>query len=146
MSENWVQDINDMHRKFGVHKWMSEQLVAGDKEKLQKFLEFRIKFLQEELSEVEEQLALLLETMNSKSGGDGDGVSRVQEVKDATRQLQKEIRELDLTTAMTQSSLLKFRQEALQRRMDSRRKRANRRKEYRNSFQESLNIDLDEMD
>ncbi len=102
--------------------------------------------LQEELSEVEEQLALLLETMNSKSGGDGDGVSRVQEVKDATRQLQKEIRELDLTTAMTQSSLLKFRQEALQRRMDSRRKRANRRKEYRNSFQESLNIDLDEMD
>lgn len=51
MSENWVQDINDMHRKFGVHTWMSEQLVAGDKEKLQKFLEFRIKFLQEELSE-----------------------------------------------------------------------------------------------
>jgi predicted HAD superfamily Cof-like phosphohydrolase len=51
MSKDWVQDINDMHRKFGVHKWMSEQLVAGDKEKLQKFLEFRIKFLQEELSE-----------------------------------------------------------------------------------------------
>lgn len=51
MSENWVQDINDMHRKFGVHKWMSEQLVAGDKEKLSKFLEFRLNFLQEELDE-----------------------------------------------------------------------------------------------
>jgi hypothetical protein len=51
MSENWVQDINDMHRKFGVHKWVSEQLVAGDKEKLSKFLEFRLNFLQEELDE-----------------------------------------------------------------------------------------------
>jgi|TARA_B100000497_G_C7550683_1_gene332779 predicted HAD superfamily Cof-like phosphohydrolase len=51
MSENWVQDINDMHRKFGVHDWVSKQLVAGDKEKLQEFLKFRIKFLQEELGE-----------------------------------------------------------------------------------------------
>lgn len=51
MSENWVQDISDMHRKFGVHKWVSEQLVAGDKEKLQEFLEFRLRFLQEELDE-----------------------------------------------------------------------------------------------
>jgi len=51
MSENWVKDINDMHRKFGVHKWVSEQLVAGDKEKLSKFLEFRLNFLQEELDE-----------------------------------------------------------------------------------------------
>ena len=40
MSENWVQDINDMHRKFGVHDWVSKQLVAGDKEKLQEFLKF----------------------------------------------------------------------------------------------------------
>ena len=51
MSKDWVQDINDMHRKFGVHKWVSEQVVAGDKEKLQKFLEFRLDFLQEELNE-----------------------------------------------------------------------------------------------
>ena len=51
MSENWVQDINDMHRKFGVHDWVSKQLGAGDKEKLQEFLKFRIKFLQEELGE-----------------------------------------------------------------------------------------------
>ena len=51
MSENWVKDINDMHRKFGVHNWVSEQLVAGDKEKLQSFLEFRLAFLQEELDE-----------------------------------------------------------------------------------------------
>jgi len=51
MSKDWVKDINDMHRKFGVHKWMSEQLVAGDKQKLQEFLEFRLRFLQEELDE-----------------------------------------------------------------------------------------------
>lgn len=51
MSKDWVQDINDMHRKFSVHSWTSEQLVAGDKQKLQKFLDFRIKFLQEELNE-----------------------------------------------------------------------------------------------
>ena len=51
MSENWVQDINDMHRKFGVHKWVTERVQLGDKEKLEKFLEFRLKFLEEELNE-----------------------------------------------------------------------------------------------
>ena len=51
MSENWVQDINDMHRKFGVHEWVNERVQLGDKEKLEKFLEFRLKFLEEELNE-----------------------------------------------------------------------------------------------
>ena len=36
MSENWVQDINDMHRKFGVHEWVNERVQLGDKEKLEK--------------------------------------------------------------------------------------------------------------
>lgn len=48
MSNNWVKDIGDMHQKFGVN----EKVREFDKEKLQKFLEFRINFLQEELDEM----------------------------------------------------------------------------------------------
>jgi len=45
---NWVNDIAEMHQKFGVNQKVRE----FDKEKLQKFLEFRISFLQEELDEM----------------------------------------------------------------------------------------------
>lgn len=48
MSNNWVKDIGDMHQKFGVNK----AVRAMDKEKLAKFLEFRVNFLQEELDEL----------------------------------------------------------------------------------------------
>ena len=44
----WVEDIADMHAKYGVNLKVRE----FDKEKLQKFLEFRIAFLQEELDEM----------------------------------------------------------------------------------------------
>lgn len=48
MSTNWMADIAAMHQKFGV-----KEAVAGfDKEKLAKFLEFRVNFLQEELDEM----------------------------------------------------------------------------------------------
>jgi hypothetical protein len=47
MSKDWVQDIADMHNKFGVNPVVR----TFDKEKLYSFLEFRIKFLQEELNE-----------------------------------------------------------------------------------------------
>jgi hypothetical protein len=47
MSE-WVNDISNMHTKFGVN----EKLRSFDGEKLKAFLEFRIKFLQEELDEM----------------------------------------------------------------------------------------------
>jgi len=47
---NWVADIHAMHTKFGVRP-----VVGGfDNEKLRKFLEFRLKFLQEELDEANE--------------------------------------------------------------------------------------------
>ena len=52
MSKDWVQDINDMHAKFGVHKWVTEQVQFGEKEKMQEFLKFRLRFLQEELGEM----------------------------------------------------------------------------------------------
>lgn len=49
MSKDWVKDIAEMHEKFGVN-----QVVRNlDIEKLLSFLEFRLKFLQEELTEAE---------------------------------------------------------------------------------------------
>lgn len=48
MGINWVADIAEMHRKYGV----KEAVANFDKEKFQKFLEFRINFLQEELDEL----------------------------------------------------------------------------------------------
>lgn len=48
MSYLWVQDIADMHRKFGVN----DAVRKMDKDKLKAFLEFRIRFLQEELDEM----------------------------------------------------------------------------------------------
>jgi hypothetical protein len=50
MSTNWVQDIAEMHRKFGVN----EVVRNFDDDKLKKFLEFRIGCLQEELDELKE--------------------------------------------------------------------------------------------
>lgn len=44
----WVRNIAEMHNRFGVNP-----VVRGfDKDKLKAFLEFRIKFLQEELDEM----------------------------------------------------------------------------------------------
>lgn len=48
MSTNWVADIAEMHIKYGVR----EAVGKFDKEKLRAFLDFRIKFLQEELDEL----------------------------------------------------------------------------------------------
>jgi hypothetical protein len=45
-----MADIAEMHRKFGV----KEAVADFDKEKLAKFLEFRINFLQEELDEMKD--------------------------------------------------------------------------------------------
>jgi hypothetical protein len=48
MSQNWVSDIAEMHTKYGVNA----VIRTLDAEKLRAFLEFRIKFLQEELDEL----------------------------------------------------------------------------------------------
>lgn len=50
MSTNWMADIAEMQRKFNVKSTVSE----FDKEKLSKFLEFRVNFLQEELDEMKD--------------------------------------------------------------------------------------------
>ena len=45
---SWVWDIEDMHEKFGVN----EKVRQFDADKLKKFLEFRVAFLEEELNEL----------------------------------------------------------------------------------------------
>ena len=45
---SWVWDIEDMHQKFGVNEKVRQ--FAADK--LKKFLEFRVAFLEEELNEL----------------------------------------------------------------------------------------------
>ena len=47
MNYNWVEDIVDMHRKFGVH----EVVQKMDKATLRKFLQFRLACIKEELDE-----------------------------------------------------------------------------------------------
>ncbi len=49
MSSDWVRDIAEMHDLYQVREW-----VAANPEKLNDFLDFRLKFLQEELRETEE--------------------------------------------------------------------------------------------
>lgn len=46
MSLNWVNDIKDMHHKYGVHEW-----VKNNPEKLEQLLHFRVAFLKEEFDE-----------------------------------------------------------------------------------------------
>jgi hypothetical protein len=52
MSMNWVWDIEDMHTKYGVN----EKVRQFDAEKLKQFLEFRVKFLEEELNELKDNM------------------------------------------------------------------------------------------
>ena len=49
MSRDWVRDIFNMH----LHYKTTDAMKSMDKEKLKLFLEFRIRFLREELEELE---------------------------------------------------------------------------------------------
>ena len=50
MSINWAEDMNRMHKKYGVH----EAIKKLDKKELRAYLSFRVRFLQEELDELKE--------------------------------------------------------------------------------------------
>ena len=52
MITNWVYDIADMHDKYGVN----EKVREFDSEKLKQFLQFRVDFLEEELTELKENM------------------------------------------------------------------------------------------
>lgn len=49
MMNQWHHDIYEMHAKYGVHDWMEKN--KDNQELMQKFLDFRIAFLEEELNE-----------------------------------------------------------------------------------------------
>jgi hypothetical protein len=48
MLNDWVGDMANMHEHYGV----KEKVAQFDQEKLKKFLEFRVKFLEEEMTEL----------------------------------------------------------------------------------------------
>ena len=50
MSTNWFNDMIDMHHKYGVDKWMGNEMQS-DWSRLNKFMQFRINMMQEELDE-----------------------------------------------------------------------------------------------
>lgn len=52
MSMNWVNDIAEMHAKYGVNQKVRE----FDSEKLKQFLQFRVNFLDEELNELKDNM------------------------------------------------------------------------------------------
>ena len=49
MSQTWVNDINEMQSKYGVHEWMP----SADKDKLSHYLTFRVDFFSKDLNETE---------------------------------------------------------------------------------------------
>ena len=52
MSTNWFHDMKVMHQKFGVNKWMqAEQQSDVEFKRLNKFMQFRLGMMQEELDE-----------------------------------------------------------------------------------------------
>jgi len=50
MCTNWFKDMQDMHKKYGVDTWMDAE-KNSDWSRLQMFMDFRIKMMQEELDE-----------------------------------------------------------------------------------------------
>ena len=52
MSKDWVADIAKMHKKFGVNHVINNM----SDEKKQEYLKFRVRFLEEELTGMKEQL------------------------------------------------------------------------------------------
>ena len=59
MSTNWFKDMQDMHKKYGVNKWMqAEQQSDVPVRRLKEYMEFRIGMMQEELDETKEAFEL----------------------------------------------------------------------------------------
>ena len=55
MSKNWFHDLKVMHQKYGVNKWMQAELQSDvDWRKINKFMQFRLGMMQEELDETKE--------------------------------------------------------------------------------------------
>lgn len=66
MSKDWVEDIRNMHAKYGVHEWVEKH--KDNPEMLARFLDFRLSFLREELEETQRAV---LETKDAGEVVDG---------------------------------------------------------------------------
>ena len=53
---SWPTDIHDMHSKFGVHDWIARKIDEQDYYTLKEFLQFRMRFLDEDLRETKEAI------------------------------------------------------------------------------------------
>jgi len=57
MSTNWFKDMQDMHKKYGVDKWMKNEKETNffpqDYTRLNNYMQFRLNMLQEELDETQ---------------------------------------------------------------------------------------------
>ena len=52
MSTNWFKDMQEMHKKYGVNKWMqAEKQTDVDFRRFNKYMAFRLGMMQEELDE-----------------------------------------------------------------------------------------------
>lgn len=49
MSNDWANDIHEMHKKYGVHEWFEKN--KDNKELMRKYLMFRMLMIQEEFHE-----------------------------------------------------------------------------------------------
>ena len=49
MSNDWVDDINSMHKKFGVHDWVKKNM--DNPRIMSEFMKFRMNFIREEFNE-----------------------------------------------------------------------------------------------
>ena len=59
MSKNWFHDMKVMHQKYGVNKWMQAEMQSDvDWRKINKFMQFRLGMMQEELDETKEAFEL----------------------------------------------------------------------------------------
>ena len=59
MSTNWFKDMQDMHKKYGVNKWyQAEQQSDVEWRRFNKFMQFRLGMMQEELDETKEAFEL----------------------------------------------------------------------------------------
>ena len=56
MSKNWFHDMVVMHQKYGVDKWMEKE-KKSEWSRLEKFMQFRLGMMQEELDETKNAVA-----------------------------------------------------------------------------------------
>ena len=104
MSDNWFKDMQAMHKKYGVNKWMqAERQSDVDWRKINKFMQFRLGMMQEASESV------------ASSGIDADKVELMKEehqkeiealqkaVENEKAKTAKQVKRLKQLTAKTKS-------------------------------------------